>query len=174
MGFMDKLGSILGGKKSTAEDTVRGPSAVLQDHGIDPSNLTFSFNTDGSVGVSGSVKDQAECDRICEVIKDMPNVSGVNHNMVVAAPEPVAEPTPTPESEVVVAEEEPTEPEPESEIQGSTYTVQAGDTLWAIAAKAYGSGAEYMKIFEANTSLLEHPDKINPGQELLIPTMEES
>jgi hypothetical protein len=170
MGFMDKLGSILGRKKTIAEDTVRGPGVVLRDHGIDPSNLKFSFNNDGSVDVSGNVQDQSECDRICELIKDIPNVSGVNNNMVVSAPEPAAEPEP----EVVVAEAEPTESAPESELQGKTYTVQAGDTLWAIAAKAYGSGAEYMKIFEANTSILEHPDKIDLGQELVIPKMEES
>ena len=50
-----------------------------------------------------------------------------------------------------------------------TYTVQSGDTLWKISEQVYGDGSSYMKIFEANTGLLEDPDHIFPGQELKIP-----
>jgi nucleoid-associated protein YgaU len=50
-----------------------------------------------------------------------------------------------------------------------TYTVQSGDTLWKISEQVYGDGSSYMKIFEANTGLLENPDQIFPGQELVIP-----
>lgn len=49
------------------------------------------------------------------------------------------------------------------------YTVASGDTLWKIAAQFYGEGAGYMKIFEANRDILESPDHILPGQELIIP-----
>ncbi|GAA0840960.1 peptidoglycan-binding protein LysM [Cupriavidus pauculus] len=49
------------------------------------------------------------------------------------------------------------------------HTVVKGDTLWAIAQVAYGNGAEYNKIFEANKPMLTHPDKIYPGQKLRIP-----
>jgi nucleoid-associated protein YgaU len=52
-----------------------------------------------------------------------------------------------------------------------TYTVVAGDTLWRIAEQQYGSGSKYMKIFEANTDILEHPDRIRPGQKLRIPEL---
>jgi len=174
MGFMDKLGKMFG-DDSPAAETVKGPSATLRDHGIDPSNLKFSFNQDGSVTVAGHAQDQAECDRICEVIKDIPNVKGVTNNMVVGAPEPVAEPEP----EVVVAEAAPetaeaAAPTDESAEAGRTYTVKSGDTLWAIASEMYGSGGKYMKIFEANTNILENPDKIKPGQVLVIPDLEES
>jgi nucleoid-associated protein YgaU len=37
----------------------------------------------------------------------------------------------------------------------------------------YGNGSKYMKIFEANTPMLEDPDKIFPGQELIIPDLED-
>ena len=59
---------------------------------------------------------------------------------------------------------------PESaEAEARTYTVLSGDTLWKIAERMYGNGSQYMKIYEANTDLLESPDRIFPGQELKIP-----
>ena len=50
-----------------------------------------------------------------------------------------------------------------------SYTVQAGDTLSAIAKKFLGSANEYMDIFNANRDQLTDPDKIKPGQVLKIP-----
>ena len=58
----------------------------------------------------------------------------------------------------------------QSAAQGSTYTVQAGDTLSKIAKEHYGNANEYMKIFNANKDQLSDPDKIKPGQVLKIPT----
>jgi nucleoid-associated protein YgaU len=49
------------------------------------------------------------------------------------------------------------------------HTVVKGDTLWAIAEKTLGNGARYTEIFEANKPMLDHPDKIYPGQMLRIP-----
>ena len=56
-------------------------------------------------------------------------------------------------------------PEPESVF----HTVVKGDTLSAIAKKHNGDANKYQKIFEANTPMLSHPDKIIPGQVLRIP-----
>ncbi len=50
-----------------------------------------------------------------------------------------------------------------------TYTVSAGDSLSKIAKNFYGNANQYMKIFEANKDKLSDPDKIKPGQELVIP-----
>jgi nucleoid-associated protein YgaU len=52
------------------------------------------------------------------------------------------------------------------------HTVEKGDTLWAIAEKAYGNGSKYNAIFEANRPMLTHPDKIYPGQVLRIPDLD--
>lgn len=48
-----------------------------------------------------------------------------------------------------------------------TYTVQSGDNLSKIAAKY--EGVSWKDIFEANKDTLKDPDKIFPGQELIIP-----
>jgi len=78
------------------------------------------------------------------------------------AAEPPAAEAPEP------AEAEPAEAEA-AEGGARTYTVLSGDTLWKIAERMYGNGSQYTKIFEANTDLLESPDRIFPGQELKIP-----
>jgi nucleoid-associated protein YgaU len=52
---------------------------------------------------------------------------------------------------------------------GSTYTVQAGDTLSGIAKHLLGDASKYNKIFEMNRDVLSDPDKIRPGQVLKIP-----
>jgi nucleoid-associated protein YgaU len=54
-------------------------------------------------------------------------------------------------------------------VQTRTYTVKTGDTLSKIAKEQYGSATQYMKIFEANRDKLSDPDKIQPGQVLMIP-----
>ncbi|MDU3526410.1 LysM peptidoglycan-binding domain-containing protein [Clostridium sp.] len=50
-----------------------------------------------------------------------------------------------------------------------TYTVVGGDTLWAIATRYYGSGAQYPKIYDANRNIISNPNLIYPGQKLVIP-----
>ena len=53
--------------------------------------------------------------------------------------------------------------------QTRSYTVKAGDTLSKIAKAHYGDANQYTKIFEANRDKLKDPDKIFPGQVLVIP-----
>ena len=52
---------------------------------------------------------------------------------------------------------------------GRTYRVQAGDTLSKIAKEFYGNANDYNRIFEANRNRLSDPNKIQVGQELVIP-----
>jgi nucleoid-associated protein YgaU len=53
--------------------------------------------------------------------------------------------------------------------QTTTYTVQSGDTLSAIAKRFLGNANDYMEIFNANRDQLSDPDMIKPGQVLKIP-----
>lgn len=52
---------------------------------------------------------------------------------------------------------------------GKTYTVVSGDSLWKIAKQFYGNGAEYNKIYNANTDKIKNPNVIYPGLVLTIP-----
>jgi hypothetical protein len=58
-------------------------------------------------------------------------------------------------------------PEAEPEPATRTYTVESGDTLWAIAERFYGDGSKYQVI--ADASGIPNPDLIHPGQVLTIP-----
>lgn len=49
------------------------------------------------------------------------------------------------------------------------YTVVKGDSLWKIAQKAYGSGRQWVKIYEANRAIIKNPNRIYVGQKLIIP-----
>ena len=53
--------------------------------------------------------------------------------------------------------------------QGRTYKVQSGDTLSKISRQFYGDPNQYMRIFEANRNQLSDPNRIQVGQELVIP-----
>lgn len=54
-------------------------------------------------------------------------------------------------------------------VDGQVYVVQTGDSLWKIAAKFYGNGRQWRKIYNANQEVLRAPGSIYAGQELIIP-----
>lgn len=66
----------------------------------------------------------------------------------------------------------PAETEVEVEAPQERYhTVVKGESLSKIAKEMYGDAMKYPVIFEANRPMLSHPDKIYPGQVLVIPNI---
>lgn len=97
--------------------------------------------------ISGNCESQEAKEKVVLMAGNMKGVGSVNGDGLVA-PEPAAE-----------------EAAPEVEY----YTIESGDTLWAISAKFLGNGSKYMEIFEANREVIEDPDKIFVGQKIRIP-----
>jgi len=168
MGLFDSIKGALG-KTEPKADITTAPSQLLREAGLDPSGLKFRFGN-ASIMVSGTIAEESQRQKILEVLGAIPGIDSVQDDMMVAA-EPAPQPTVTAPPAAQQAEPvssgpaaAPPEPAPER-----TYTVESGDTLWKIAEQMYGNGSHYMKIFEANADLLEHPDRIFPGQELKIP-----
>ncbi len=56
----------------------------------------------------------------------------------------------------------------------ATYIVKQGDTLEKIAAQVYGDGSKWRRIYQANRDRLSSPNKIYPGQKLMVPAAAQS
>jgi nucleoid-associated protein YgaU len=150
MSFIKEAGRRLGIGKAEATQPEGAPAPEtpapadleqeLKDLGLKTEGLKLEVEGD-KVKVAGEVPDQATKEK---VLLALGNVAGV------------------------ASVEEAVKPE-KAEAEATMYTVKKGDTLWAIAKAHYGEGSKYMAIFEANTPMLKHPDKIYPGQTLRIP-----
>jgi nucleoid-associated protein YgaU len=86
------------------------------------------------------------------------------------APQPVHLETPLESFAAETPSVRPSEP-PDRVATTRTYQVQASDTLYAVAVKAYGPGQGrlYRQIFEANRHQMSDPSEIRVGQVLVIP-----
>lgn len=60
------------------------------------------------------------------------------------------------------------------ELRDGKVIVQPGNSLWRIARRAYGRGAQYTVIYEANVDQIRDPDLIYPGQIFDVPDAEDS
>ena len=152
--FIKEAGEKLFGHKAEAsemspEEKTRHNQVAAQaiyDHvlglGLKHSSLGVSYMS-GQVSITGTVPDQENREKIILAVGNVQGVDNVDDQLVVEA-----------------AASEP-----------RFYTVVKGDTLWKIAASAYGNGAKYPLVFEANKPMLSDPDKIYPGQNLRIPAL---
>ena len=109
---------------------------------LSANGLKVEFDAATSVAtVRGAAADQATKEKILLCCGNVAGVGSVNDQLTVETP-----------------------------VEASTYyTVKSGDTLSKVAREHYGNANAYMQIFEANTPMLSHPDKIYPGQTLRIP-----
>ena len=53
--------------------------------------------------------------------------------------------------------------------EAGSRVVSRGDSLWALSRLAYGDGARYAVIFNANREKIRNPNLIYPGQTVLVP-----
>ncbi|MGY8870624.1 MAG: peptidoglycan-binding protein LysM [Pseudomonadales bacterium] len=132
------------GKKLFGSD--EDPAEEIQKHiesdnpGVDGLTVTVA---DGIATVSGSAKDQAAYEK---AILMAGNVQGIKEVKADAL-----------------------QLEDKTAANVEYYTIESGDSLWAIAQKYLGNGNDYTKIFEANKEVIKDPDLIYPGQKIRIP-----
>lgn len=54
--------------------------------------------------------------------------------------------------------------------RSGVYVVKAKDSLWALAARFYGSGQQWQRLYQTNRSIIgSDPRMIHPGQQLVLP-----
>jgi LysM repeat protein len=110
----------------------------------------------GKLYVTGTVNSEDEKNQIWNALKTIPDWQKEVVADIKVRPSTMKDPTPTRTAAPAAA-------------TTTTYTVQSGDTLSAIAKKFLGNANDYMEIFNANRDQLTDPDKIKPGQVLKIP-----
>ncbi|MBS7321284.1 MAG: peptidoglycan-binding protein LysM [Myroides sp.] len=144
----DKGAKIFGNKEAEApaEQKKEVQAQALLDYvkqlGLPYNRLKLSV-TDDDVKVEGEVAAQEDAEKIVLAIGNVEGVDQVDNLMTVATPA----------------------------AQAQFYTVVSGDTLSKISKQFYGDANKYNTIFEANKPMLNHPDKIYPGQVLRIPNL---
>ena len=117
----------------------------IAKHGLEAKDLSVEVEGD-KVRVAGNAPSNSMREKIILAMGNVMGVSSVEEDISVADAEPDA----------------------------TFYTVEKGDNLWKIAEAHYGKGkgGQYNAIFEANRPMLNHPDKIYPGQMLRIPPLD--
>lgn len=144
--FLKNAGAKLFKKKAAPEAAapveltkIQALEAEVRRLGIPVDNLSIDLAE--QVIIAGKTDTNADRERIILALGNVEGVGSVQDDIAVANPEPEA----------------------------VFYTVQKGDSLSKIAKTQYGDPMKYPQIFEANKPMLEHPDKIYPGQVLRIP-----
>jgi len=59
---------------------------------------------------------------------------------------------------------------PDRAMQGKSYTVREGDSLWKIAANQLGDGSRYMEVAKLNDDVLSDEDSLSVGMTLKMPS----
>ncbi|AXK73692.1 LysM peptidoglycan-binding domain-containing protein [Lysobacter sp. TY2-98] len=85
---------------------------------------------------------------------------------VPAAPQSAA---PTSTNPVTTPATPPNAVAPTPTARQRTYTVQQGDSLSKIALRLYGDVNRWTLLMEANRDRMSDPDRIYPGQVLMVP-----
>ncbi|HUG59808.1 MAG TPA: peptidoglycan-binding protein LysM [Candidimonas sp.] len=142
--FIKDVGEKLFGASEAKAATADELKKELDKHNLSADGLNISVEND-KVTVSGQAKSTEEAEKIILALGNTVGVAAVENQLSVTVVAPEA----------------------------TMYTVVKGDTLWKIAEVNYGKGkgAKYEIIFEANKPMLNHPDKIYPGQVLRIPPL---
>lgn len=137
------------GKKIFTTDAEAGMNILkhieANNPGVMPINVNFD---DGVVTLSGVAKTLEAKEKAILMAGNIAGVETVNADAVDVTEPPAAVP-----------------------VQVQYYTIEKGDTLYAVAKEFYGDGMKYPQIFEANREVIEDADKIYPGQKIRIPAL---
>jgi len=132
--------------KSKAANDAAGDAILdyIKAQNLSATGLTVTFDgASSTVSLYGVAPDQATKEKIALAAGNVTGVSAVNNMLSVDQSAPEAK----------------------------YYTVVSGDNLSKISKAQYGDANKYMTIYEANRPMLQHPDKIYPGQVLRIPPL---
>ncbi len=149
--FIKSAGEKVFGKSEETLEKEKADAIInhIQKYGISTEPLSVVVD-DEKVSLSGTLQSFTEKNKVIVIAGNVDGISEVEDNIIVDEPEPII-----------------------VEIEKQFYTVKKGDYLSKISKRVYGDAMKYNLIFEANRPMLKHPDKIYPGQVLIIPPLAE-
>jgi nucleoid-associated protein YgaU len=163
-GFVKDIGRQLFKKDEDAANAIK-QHIEASNPGVTGLAVNFDHGIVNLSGECGSAEAFQKCVLMAGNVKGVADVytSGLtvkaNAPDIVAAA-PVAAPAAAAPAQQVV---------PQAKIEVEYYLIKSGDTLSKIAKQFYGNANLYPKLFDANKEVIEHPDKIFPGQKIRIP-----
>ena len=128
----------------SAEDVANKVSllkSIVSSSGIEVSDLSVDMNDD-TITVYGQTNSVEDKEKVILMLGNVDGIATVDDRLSVVA-----------------------------KVESRFHEVKSGDTLSKISKEVYGDPMKYNAIFEANKPMLEHPDKIYPGQTLRIPPL---
>jgi len=143
LNFIKDIGEKVFGKANAAEVSADDLKKDLDALGLDTKDIKVDVNGD-KVVLTGNAKDQETLEKAALEVGNKIGIATVDTDGVKV----------------------------DKPADGTRfYTVKKGDNLSKISKEMYGDANKYNTIFEANTPMLKHPDKIYPGQLLRIPPL---
>ncbi|MCU0328819.1 MAG: peptidoglycan-binding protein LysM [Chitinophagales bacterium] len=139
--FIKDAGDKIFGNASSSEEQAKAAESHIKQYNISD-KVTATVEGD-TITLSGEVDDLLAKQKVLTIAGNIAGISKVVDNISVAQGGELAE--------------------------SNFYDVKPGDTLSKISKEVYGDPNRYNAIFEANKPMLSHPDKIYPGQKLVIP-----
>jgi len=154
MGFFDFLSTA--GKKvlGTEDDAAAIKNEIESSFEALPVQGLVVEVTDETVALGGVATDIATKEKAILIAGNVEGISQVNADQLVTLAQ--------------ISSENTTE---EAVFEPVFYTIQKGDTLWAISTDFYKDGSKYPLIVEANLEVIKNADLIYPGQAIRIPEL---
>ena len=145
-GFVQDIGRKVFNTDADAAEKIQ-EHILANNPGVENLQVTYE---DGIVSLAGDCTNKQAFQK-CVLMAG--NVEGVK-DVYATDLKPYVDPTPR--TVPVEAEEE-------------YYVIQSGDSLSKIAKHFYGDANKWTDLFEANKEIILDPDKIFPGQKIVIP-----
>jgi nucleoid-associated protein YgaU len=145
--FISDAGTTLLGK---GDDVVAVKEAIESSFSESPVDGLSVGVEGGVITLAGIAKDYPTREKVILIAGNIEGVSEVNAEQLITL-EQLSE-----ENQREIPEE-------------IFYTIEKGDTLWAISTKYYDDGSKYTHIVDANIEVIKDANLIYPGQTIRIP-----
>jgi nucleoid-associated protein YgaU len=149
------------GKQATSKQSVVVALAEVQSSsGAVQSRAEVPFNVPATVGANRSALDQAVGSSQVQQPSQPPSQIAKRQDIAISQP---------PQATAAIPLSDGGSPSAGVGPKIATTVVSRGDSLWRISRVTYGAGMRYAVVYKANHDQIRNPNRIYPGQILVLP-----